>query len=266
MLVTNFKAKWPFTSVVCFSVALQCLYPLVSRSLEDVRAGLSKDGCKRNISSLSDVDDASSPLKRSREEKLDILSAEPEPCDADVIDTLPKDVGEQSILGKPVSIKGTEEQHPKDLPATTHEDLDLFDKKDVCVSSTQDEVEEIFGMDVDMESSELVPVQPHIFWKNKDNLCWLDSLLVMLVNCKTIRETPCQNVKLIDKLTSEFCSNSAVWNLCSTYDKTCAYLKAKEQQCEGKRKKKLTKGTFLCYHIYVFVKCYVSLIYSYITN
>ncbi|CAM4729585.1 unnamed protein product [Leuciscus chuanchicus] len=212
-----------------------CLYPLVSRSLEDVRAGLSKDGCKRNISSLSDVDDASSPLKRSREEKLDILSAEPEPCDTDVIDdTLPKDAGEQSILGKTVSIKGTEEQHPKELPATTHEDLDLCDKKDICVSSTQSEVEEIFGMDVDMESSELVPVQPHIFWKNEDNLCWLDSLLVMLVNCKTIRETPCQNVKLIDKLTSEFCSNSAVWNLCSTYDKTCAYLKAKEQQCEDK--------------------------------
>ncbi|XP_056127253.1 SUMO-specific isopeptidase USPL1 isoform X4 [Rhinichthys klamathensis goyatoka] len=212
-----------------------CLYPLVSRSLEDVRAGLSKDGCKRNISSLSDVDEASSPSKRSREEKLDILSAEPEPCGADVIDdTLPKDAGEESILAKTVSIKGTEEQHPKELPAATHEDLDLCDKKDVCVSSTQDEVEEIFGMDVDMESSELVPVQPHLFWKNEDNLCWLDSLLVMLVNCKTIRETPCQNVKLIDKLTSEICSNSAVWNLCSTYDKTRAYLKAKEQQCEDK--------------------------------
>ncbi|KAK7125594.1 hypothetical protein R3I93_021078 [Phoxinus phoxinus] len=211
-----------------------CLYPLVSRSLEDVRAGLSKDGCKRNISSLSDVDDASTPSKRSREEKLDILS-EPEPCGADVIDdTLPKDAGEPSILGKTVSIRGTEEQHLEELPVATHEDLDLCDKKDVCVSSTQDEVEEIFGMDVDMESSELVPVQPHLFWKNEDNLCWLDSLLVMLVNCKTIREASCQNVKLIDKLTSELCSNSAIWNLCSTYDKTCACLKAKEQQCEDK--------------------------------
>ncbi|XP_048035835.1 SUMO-specific isopeptidase USPL1 isoform X1 [Megalobrama amblycephala] len=222
-----------------------CLYPLVSRSLEDVRAGLSKDGCKRKVSSLSDVDDASSsnsPSKRSREEKLDILSVVSEPCDADVNDaTLPKAAvktqmfnGEQSILGMTVSINGTEEQHPKELPAATHEDLDLCDKKDICVSSTQDEDEEILGIDVDMESSELVPVQPHLFWKNEDNLCWLDSLLVMLVYCKTIRETPCQNVKLIDKLTSVPCSNSAVWNLCSTYDKTCAYLKAKEQQCEEK--------------------------------
>ncbi|XP_050976869.1 SUMO-specific isopeptidase USPL1 isoform X1 [Labeo rohita] len=218
-----------------------CLYPLVSRSLEDVRASLSKDGCKRNISSLSDVDDASSPSKRSREEKLEVLSSVPEPCAADVNDaTLPADTietqmftDEQSILGNTDSVNGTEEQHPEEVPAApTHEDLDLCDKKDDCVSSTQDEVEEISGMDVDVESSELVPVQPRLFWKNEDNLCWLDSLLVMLVNCRTIRETPCQNVKLVDKLTSLPSSNSAVWNLCSTYDKTCAYLKAKEQQCE----------------------------------
>ncbi|XP_042621273.1 SUMO-specific isopeptidase USPL1 isoform X2 [Cyprinus carpio] len=218
-----------------------CLYPLVSRSLEDVRASLSKDGCKRSISSLSNVDDACSPSKRPREEKLDVLSVVPEPCAADVSDgTLPDDTvktqmftDEQSILRKTESINGTEEQHPEDLPAVaTHEDLDLCDKKDDCVSSTQDEVEENFGMDVDVESSELVPVQPHLFWKNEDNLCWLDSLLVMLVNCKTIRETPCQNVKLIDELTSVSSSNSAVWNLCFTYDKSCATLKAKEQQCE----------------------------------
>ncbi|XP_058645187.1 SUMO-specific isopeptidase USPL1 isoform X2 [Onychostoma macrolepis] len=217
-----------------------CLYPLVSRSLEDVRASLCKDGCKRNISSLSDVDEASSPSKRSREEKLGILSAVPEPCGADVNDaTLPDDIvetqmftDEQSILRKTDSINGTEEQHPEDLPAAaTHEDLDLCEKDD-CVSSTQDEVEEIVGIDVDVESSELVPVQPHLFWKNEDNLCWLDSLLAMLVNCRTIRETPCQNVKLTDKLTSVPSCSSAVWNLCSTYDKTCSYLKSKEQQCE----------------------------------
>ncbi|KAL1266398.1 hypothetical protein QQF64_002073 [Cirrhinus molitorella] len=222
-----------------------CLYPLVSRSLEDVRASLSKDGCKRNKrSSLSEVDDdASSPSKRSREEKLDVSSAVLEPCGADVNNSmLPDDTvetqmftDEQELLGKANCINGTGEQHPEELPAAaaaTPEDLDLCDKKDDCVSSTQDEVEEISGMDVDVESSELVPVQPHLFWKNEDNLCWLDSLLAMLVNCRTIRETPCQNVKLIDKLTSVPSSNSDVWNLCSTYDETCAYLKAKEQQCE----------------------------------
>ncbi|XP_016125000.1 SUMO-specific isopeptidase USPL1 [Sinocyclocheilus grahami] len=138
---------------------------------------------------------------------------------------------EQSMLGKTDSINGAEEQHPKDLPAAVaHEDLDLCDKKDDCVSSTQDEVEEIVGMDVDVESSELVPVQPHLFWKNEDNLCWLDSLLAMLVNCRTIREALCQNVKLTDKLTSVPSSSSAVWNLCSTYDKTCSYLKSCEDE------------------------------------
>ncbi|XP_052423498.1 SUMO-specific isopeptidase USPL1-like isoform X1 [Carassius gibelio] len=217
-----------------------CLYPLVSRSLEDVHASLSKDGCKRNIS-LSDVDEASSPSKRSREEKLGILSGVPEPCCADVNDgTLPDETvetqmftEEQSILRKTDSINDTEEQHPEDLPAAaTHEDLDFCDGKVDCVSSTQDEVKEIVAMDVNVESSELVPVQPHLFWKIEDNLCWLDSLLAMLVNCRTIRETPCQNVKLIDKLTSVPSSSSAVWNLCSTYDKTYSYLKSKEQQCE----------------------------------
>ncbi|XP_073685671.1 SUMO-specific isopeptidase USPL1 [Garra rufa] len=221
-----------------------CLYPLVSRSLEDVRASLSKDGCKRNISSLSNVDDASSPSKRSREEKLDILSAAPEPCGADVNDAAFLDdtvetqmfTDEQSILGKADTNNGTEEEHPEELPSAPaiNEDLDLCGKKDDCVSSTQDEVEEISGMDVDVELAELVPLQPHLFWKNEDNLCWLDSLLAMLVNCRTIRETPCQDVKLIDKLTSVPSSSSAVWDLCSTYDKTCAYLKAKEQQSEDK--------------------------------
>ncbi|XP_043085307.1 SUMO-specific isopeptidase USPL1 isoform X2 [Puntigrus tetrazona] len=217
-----------------------CLYPLVSRSLEDVRASLSKDGCKRTISSLTDVDEASSPSKRTREEKLGILSAVPAPFSADVNDgTLPDDTAEtqrftdeQSILENSDSINGIEE-HREDLPAAAiHEDLDLCGKKDDCVSSTQGEVEEIVGMDVDVDSSELVPVQPHLFWKNEDNLCWLDSLLAMLVNCRTIRETPCENLKLTDKLTSVPSCSSAVWNLCSTYDKTCSYLKSKEKQCE----------------------------------
>lgn len=262
MLVSLWPLRWSLTSVVYFSVALQCLYPLVSRSLEDVRASLSKDGCKRKISSPSNVDEASSPSKRSREEKLGVLSAEP--CGADVNDGTHLDntvetqtfTDEQSILGNTDSINGTEEQHPEDLPAATatHEDLDFCDKKDDCVSSTQDEVEEIVGMDV--ESSELVPVQPHLFWKNEDNLCWLDSLLAMLVNCRTIRETPCQNVKLIDKLTSVPSSSSTVWNLCSTYDKTCGYLKSKEQLCEGKRKQTLPGFRIIFIRVY-FISIYL---------
>lgn len=364
-----------------------CLYPLVSRSLEEVRASLSKGACKRSISSLPDVSDESSPPKQPREEKMDVLSDVSEPCDAEVNDaTLPDDTvktqlftdqpsapaetlisietGEQpisidqteehpvsiddikeqpisldateeqpisiyhteeqsisivnteeqpvSILHteeqhifldlievqpisidhteekpmsvvhneekpmsivhteeqtisidqteeqpisidhteeqlipivlteeqpmsidqteeQPISIDATEEQQPEELHAATDEDVDLCERKDACVFSTQDEMEEVLE-----SSSELVPVQPELFWRNEENMCWLDAMLAMLVHCRTIRETPCQDVKLSDKLATVPCSDSAVWNLCSTYDKTCAYLKAKEKQSEDK--------------------------------
>ncbi|XP_051541743.1 SUMO-specific isopeptidase USPL1-like isoform X2 [Myxocyprinus asiaticus] len=219
-----------------------CLYPLVSRPLEDVRASLPTlkdlDGCKRKASSLSVVEDVSSPSKQLREEKLEILSTVSEPCVVDLNEcTPPNDTVQNETFMDDQSIleKNTEEQYPEVKTISTDVDLNLWGTKDGCVSSTQDEVKETFGMNVDVKSSaELVPVQPHLFWKNEDNLCWLDSLLVMLVNCKTIRETPCQNVRLTDKLTSAPCSSSAVWNLCSAYDKTCAYLQSKQLQDEDK--------------------------------
>uniref|UniRef100_A0A3Q3EBK8 Ubiquitin specific peptidase like 1 n=1 Tax=Labrus bergylta TaxID=56723 RepID=A0A3Q3EBK8_9LABR len=38
------------------------------------------------------------------------------------------------------------------------------------------------------ESDELVAVPNQLFWRNSNNLCWLDSLLVALVNCKSLRK------------------------------------------------------------------------------
>uniref|UniRef100_UPI0037E90B60 SUMO-specific isopeptidase USPL1 n=1 Tax=Semicossyphus pulcher TaxID=241346 RepID=UPI0037E90B60 len=38
------------------------------------------------------------------------------------------------------------------------------------------------------ESDELVAAPDQLFWKNSNNLCWLDSLLVALVKCKTLRK------------------------------------------------------------------------------
>ncbi|XP_057182908.1 SUMO-specific isopeptidase USPL1-like [Triplophysa rosa] len=105
----------------------------------------------------------------------------------------------------------------------THEvDLDV-NKKDDNVSSTQ-KTEDMFGLEMETPI-ELVPLRPHLFWKNEDNLCWLDSLLVMLVNCRTMREALNQDVNVPD---------SVARNIFSTYDKTCSYVKAKEQQCEDK--------------------------------
>ncbi|XP_056593170.1 SUMO-specific isopeptidase USPL1 isoform X2 [Triplophysa dalaica] len=208
-----------------------CLYPLVSRPLEDVRAGLSKtiEGCKRKSSILPEVDDISSPSKRPKDENLEVLPALSEPCNLNA-SSLPDHTemlnGEQFIFEtNTVSINDTENQNPEELPVGTDVDVDLdVDKKDDGVSSTQDEREEMDEFDIEA-LVELVPLQPHLFWKNEDNLCWLDSLLVMLVNCRTIREALNQDVNVPD---------SVVRNFFSTYDKTCAYVKAKEQQCEDK--------------------------------
>lgn len=365
-----------------------CLYPLVSRSLEEVRASLSKGGCKRSISSLPDISDESCPPKRPREEKLDVLADVSEPCDAEVNDaTLPDDTvktqtftdqqsapaetisldkteeqpvsiedikeqpishdategqpisidqteeqpvsilhteeqpivldlievkpisvdhteeqpicidntkerpvsivhtEEQSIVldlievkpmsiahteekpisfdhieekpmsiahteekpvslvhtedqhlsidqteEQPISIDPTEEQQPEELPAVSDEDVDLCERKEDCVSSTQDEMEE----EVLESSSELVPVHSELFWKNEENMCWLDAMLVMLVHCRTIRGTPCRGIKLSDKLATVPCNDSVVWKLCWRYDKTCAYLQARKKQSEDK--------------------------------
>ncbi|XP_057177710.1 SUMO-specific isopeptidase USPL1 isoform X2 [Triplophysa rosa] len=208
-----------------------CLYPLVSRPLEDVRSSLSKtlEGCKRKSLNQSEVDDISSPSKRPKDENLEMLSALSEPCNLNA-STHPNHTemltGEQLIFEtNTVSINDTEKQNPEEVPVGTDVDVDLdVDKKDDGVSSTQDETEEMVEFDIE-SPVELVPLQPHLFWKNEDNLCWLDSLLVMLVNCRTIREALNQDVNAPD---------SVVRNFFSTYDKTCAYVKAKEQQCEDK--------------------------------
>ncbi|XP_056322428.1 SUMO-specific isopeptidase USPL1 [Danio aesculapii] len=141
--------------------------------------------------------------------------------------TMEKHMSIDQTEEQPVSIDATEEQQPEELPAATDEDVDLCERKDDCVSSTQDETEEVLE-----SSSELVPVHPELFWKNEENMCWLDAMLVMLVHCRTIRETPCQGIKLSDKLATVPCNDSVVWKLCWTYDKTCAYLKAKIKQSE----------------------------------
>lgn len=213
-----------------------CLYPLVSRPLEDVRTSLSKtfEGCKRKSLILSAVDDISSPLKRSKDENLEMLSAVHEPCDLNG-SILPNHTTNTEMLTEDmlilerntVLVDSTEKEILEEVPVGTDVDVDLdVNKKDDDVSSTQDQTEEMVELDMAVDTPvELVPLRPHLFWKNKDNLCWLDSLLVMLVNSRTIREAMSQDVNLPD---------SVVRNFFSTYDKTCAYVKAKEQQCADK--------------------------------
>lgn len=61
------------------------------------------------------------------------------------------------------------------LPADDASLADVFPSETEETSSTE------------TSNEELVPVPAEIFWRNKENLCWLDSLLVALVNLKSLR-------------------------------------------------------------------------------
>lgn len=41
----------------------------------------------------------------------------------------------------------------------------------------------------DMETSGLFPFPAQLFWQNSASLCWLDSMLVALVNCKSLKKS-----------------------------------------------------------------------------
>ncbi|XP_076606317.1 SUMO-specific isopeptidase USPL1 isoform X2 [Chaetodon auriga] len=69
------------------------------------------------------------------------------------------------------------------------------------------------------ESEELVPVPNRIFWRNSDNLCWLDSLLVALVNCKNLRRRQPKDEP----------QQSSIWRLMRSYEDICAAIKLHQQ-------------------------------------
>ncbi|XP_023154294.1 SUMO-specific isopeptidase USPL1 [Amphiprion ocellaris] len=116
---------------------------------------------------------------------------------------------------------------------------------DLCVSSTQDSEEttwteeksptadiagckytggiksesEDLSFTSMMESEELVSVPNQLFWRNSDNLCWLDSLLAALVTCRSLRKF---------KPKSEP-QRSSVWCLMREYEDICATVQVHQQ-------------------------------------
>ncbi|XP_037604242.1 SUMO-specific isopeptidase USPL1 isoform X3 [Sebastes umbrosus] len=69
------------------------------------------------------------------------------------------------------------------------------------------------------ESEELVSVPSQLFWRNSDNLCWLDSLLVALVNCKSLRKCKPEDEP----------QWSSVWQLMRGYEDVCAAIQVHQQ-------------------------------------
>ncbi|KAM8898468.1 SUMO-specific isopeptidase USPL1 isoform 1-T2 [Spinachia spinachia] len=69
------------------------------------------------------------------------------------------------------------------------------------------------------KSEELVCAANQPFWSNSDNLCWLDSLLVALVNCKSLAR--CKPKDEADR--------SSVWQLMRGYEDICASIRTHQQ-------------------------------------
>ncbi|RVE63975.1 hypothetical protein OJAV_G00141610 [Oryzias javanicus] len=69
------------------------------------------------------------------------------------------------------------------------------------------------------KSRKRVSVPKRLFWSNRDNLCWLDSLMVALVNCKSLRKSKPE----------EEPQRSSVWQLMTKYDDICASIKMHQQ-------------------------------------
>ncbi|KAL7848218.1 hypothetical protein AOLI_G00229360 [Acnodon oligacanthus] len=209
-----------------------CLFPLVSSPLEDVRAHLfSAEDIKtsKRKSHLSDSEDPNPSLKRQKKEECDL--SEPGDC------RVSTELFEEELFASGHEEKGEVGNDVRktctEAPAASSEESELSDSAQTedYVSSTQDEAGEVPLTDVAARDlKEMVPSQLHLFWRNKDNLCWLDSLLVALVHLRVFSKAPCENVSLKDHMCSKNCT---VGNLCTRYRKTCAYLKSKEQKCQG---------------------------------
>jgi len=69
----------------------------------------------------------------------------------------------------------------------------------------------------------LVLLPPRLFWRNSDNLCWLDTLLVALVHCRNLR----------DHRPTERPQKSAAWDLVKKYDEICAAVQAQQHTGTG---------------------------------
>ncbi|MED6267012.1 hypothetical protein CHARACLAT_007855 [Characodon lateralis] len=68
-------------------------------------------------------------------------------------------------------------------------------------------------------SDQLVSVPKQLLWKNSDSLCWLDSLLVVLVNCKSLRKLGLEHEP----------RRSSVWRLLREHEAICAAVQAHQQ-------------------------------------
>lgn len=194
-----------------------CLFPLVSKPLDNICTILSSQdiqGCKRKKVDLDivsdgkcqnvDVDDCRASGK-SVKKRLIIEEHHKQQKVGNAVNSTDASCVTSEDSGLPTNVQIRNPEHSKQVPPL-----------DVPVQ--------------DLMQSQLVSTHQYLFWKNRDNLCWLDSLLVAVVHSRIIRKALIsENICLTEKLP---CKNLPVTNLCATYKKLCTYIKGKEQQCQ----------------------------------
>ncbi|KAF3840946.1 hypothetical protein F7725_006808 [Dissostichus mawsoni] len=95
----------------------------------------------------------------------------------------------------------------------TCKDLDSITSKTEGLSPTR----------ITTQSDELVSAPNHLFWNNCDNLCWLDSMLIALVSCKSLRRSRPKDEP----------QQSSVWQLMRGYEDVCAATQLHQQTDRG---------------------------------
>ncbi|XP_077360835.1 SUMO-specific isopeptidase USPL1 [Festucalex cinctus] len=250
----------------------QCLFPLVSRPLEDVLASLVPaetvaGGRKRKLSQGENKDDCDEvKVKRLRSDQLHTNAGSTVPngqreaavTHAELsggVSRLPRECAPHQTA--PHTATGptcrlSEENPPSPFSVTQQTDVDdgyteqlgKFPNETVDASKepvdTREEPVESAGQCVNPflasinvpeesvctstesvneaseEPANKLVTPPRLFWKNTHNLCWLDVLLVVLVNCGSLRRRKPRHEP----------QRAAVWHLMSGYDGACDVLQA----------------------------------------
>lgn len=159
--------------------------------------------------------------------------------------------GNEAVLSSHYSIHGTsgiELNHERSLPGMQNgfkQDIHLneidisqspqseqtmcteISRTEICKSTegVKSESEDLSGSPL-KESEDLVPIPDRLLWRNSDNLCWLDSLLAALFNCKSL-----QRCKPKDEP-----QQSSLWQLLKGYEDICAAIQVHQQTGSGKLK------------------------------
>lgn len=139
-------------------------------------------------------------------------------CGLDSNQSFPTTEGIYSIeinTPSPQRREPTARTEPKSLTA------DVTAPKDV--RSTESETDGLSSA-APTKSEELVSVHNPPFWRNSDNLCWLDSLLVALVNCQSLRKCTAKDEP----------QQSSVWQLMRGYEDVCASIQVHQRTGRGK--------------------------------